>query len=65
MEGWRQKRLQLFAGMLAGAGVRELARQTRITPRAVNKNIRAADLDEWRCIVNEISRLLNEEIKAR
>lgn len=65
MEGWRQKRLQLFAGMLAGAGVRELARQTRITPRAVNKNIRAADLDEWRSIVNEISRLLNEEIKAR
>jgi len=65
MEGWRQKRLQLFAGMLAGAGVRELARQTRITSRAVNKNIRAADLDEWRSIVNEISRLLNEEIKAR
>ncbi|MEO6994191.1 MAG: SatD family protein [Lacunisphaera sp.] len=65
MEGWRQKRLQLFAGMLAGMGVRELAKQTRITPRAVNKNIRAADLDEWRRIVDEISRLLNEEIKAR
>ncbi|HEY4247908.1 MAG TPA: SatD family protein [Lacunisphaera sp.] len=65
MEGWRQKRLQLFAGMLASAGVRDLARQTRITPRAVNKNIRAADLDEWRRIVDEISRLLNEEIKAR
>ncbi len=65
MEGWRQKRLQLFAGMLAGTGVGELARQTRITPRAVNKNIRAADLDEWRRIVDEISRLLNEEIKAR
>ena len=65
MEGWRQKRLQLFAGMLAGVDVRELARQTRITPRAVNKNIRAADLDEWRRIVDEISRLLNEEIKAR
>lgn len=65
MEGWRQKRLQLFAGMLAGAGVGDLARQTRITPRAVNKNIRAADLDEWRRIVDEISRLLNEEIKAR
>lgn len=65
MEGWRQKRLQLFAGLLAGVAVPDLARQTRITTRAVNKNIRAADLDEWKRIVDEISRLLNEELKAR
>jgi SatD family (SatD) len=65
IEGWRQKRLQLFAGMLAGTAVPELAKQTGITTRAVNKNIRAADLDEWKRIVDEISRLLNEEIKAR
>jgi hypothetical protein len=65
MEGWRQKRFQLFAGVLAGVGVPDLARQTGITPRAVNKNIRAADLDEWKRIVDEFSRLLNEEIKAR
>lgn len=65
IEGWRQKRLQLFAGVLSGASVVELAKQTGITTRAVNKNIRAADLDEWKRIVDEISRLLNEEIKAR
>jgi hypothetical protein len=65
IEGWRQKRLQLFAGLLAGTTVPELARQVGITTRAVNKNIRAADLDEWKRIVDEISRLLSEEIKAR
>ncbi len=65
MEGWRQTRLQLFAGMLVGTLVPELAKQTRITTRAVNKNIRAADLDEWKHIMDEISRLLSEEIKAR
>jgi len=64
-EGWRQKRLQVFAGLLEGATVAELARQTKISPRAVNKNLRAADLDEWKHIVDEISRLLNEELKSR
>lgn len=63
--GWRQTRLQLFAGLLAGSTVPDLARQTRITTRAVNKNIRAADLDEWRHIVDEISRLLGQELKVR
>jgi len=65
LDGWRPKRLQLFAGLLAGIPVPELARQTGITVRAVNKNIRAADLDEWKRIVDEISRLLNEELKVR
>lgn len=65
MVGWRQKRLQLFAGLLAGVAVPSLARQTEITIRAVNKNIRAADLDEWKRIVDEISRLMGEELKAR
>jgi hypothetical protein len=65
VEGWRQKRLQLFAGLLAGLPVSELARLTGITTRAVNKNIRAADLDEWKHIVDEISRLLSEEMKTR
>ena len=65
VEGWRQNRLQLFAGLLASAPVPDLARQTGITTRAVNKNIRAADLDEWKRIVDEISRLLSDEIKVR
>jgi hypothetical protein len=65
VEGWWPKRLELFAGLLAGGVVPELAQQTGITPRAVNKNIRAADLDEWKRILDEITRLLNEDLKSR
>lgn len=65
VEGWRPNRLALFAGLLAGDSVAELARRTDITPRAVNKNIQAADLDEWKRIIDEISRLLNQELKSR
>lgn len=65
MEGWRPNRLALLAGLLAGTPAAEQARQTGITPRAVNKNIRAADLDEWKHILDEITRLLNKELKSR
>lgn len=63
--GWRPNRLALFAGLLAGDPSADLARRTGITPRAVNKNIQAADLDEWKRILDEISRLLNRELKSR
>ena len=65
VEGWRENRLRLFARILAGEPAGEMARRTGITPRAVNKNIRAADLDEWERILDEITRLLNEELKSR
>jgi hypothetical protein len=65
VEGWRANRLELFARMLAGEPRGELAKRTGITHRAVNKNIRAADLDEWKTILDEISRLLDEELKPR
>lgn len=65
MAGWRPNRLKLFARLLAGEPTGELARRTGITPRAVNKNIRAADLDEWKRILDEITRLLNEALKSR
>ena len=65
MEGWRSNRLKLFARLLAGEPTGELAKRTGITPRAVNKNIRAADLDEWIRILDEVTRLLNEELKSR
>ncbi|MBL9216429.1 MAG: hypothetical protein JNG83_13210 [Opitutaceae bacterium] len=65
VEGWRPNRIGLFAGLLAARPVTELARGAGITPRAVNKNIRAADLDEWRRILDEIARLLNQELKPR
>ncbi|MFZ5494945.1 MAG: SatD family protein [Verrucomicrobiota bacterium] len=65
LAGWRENRLKLFARILAGEPAGELAKRTGITPRAVNKNIRAADLDEWKRILDEITRLLNEELKSR
>ncbi len=65
VEGWRPNRLKLFARLLAGESTAELAKRTGITTRAVNKNIYAADLDEWKRILDEITRLLNEELKSR
>jgi len=65
MEGWRPNRLKLFARLLAGESTADLAKRTGITTRAVNKNIYAADLDEWKLILDEITRLLNEELKSR
>lgn len=64
-EGWLPKRFEVFAGWLNGVSGPGLAKKTGITGRAVNKNIRAADLDEWKRILDEIARQLNEEIKAR
>lgn len=65
LAGWRPNRLKLFARLLAGDPVAELAKRTGITPRAVNKNIRAADLDVWRHILEEVARLLAEDLKPR
>lgn len=64
-ESWLPKRFEVFAGLLSGVSGPELARKTDITVRAVNKNIRAVDLDEWKRILDDIARQLNEEIKAR
>jgi hypothetical protein len=64
VEGWRQKRLQLFAAMLHGEETGQLSRQTGITSRAVNKNIRAADLDQWKLILDDVARGLNDAVKA-
>jgi hypothetical protein len=65
LTGWRVNRLKLFARMLAEEPVAELAKRTGITPRAVNKNIRAADLDVWKRILEEVARLLAEDLKPR
>jgi len=65
IEGWRPNRLKLFARLLSGESTAELAKRTGITTRAVNKNIYAADLDEWKRILDEITRLLSAELKSR
>ncbi len=65
LEGWKPKRLELFAGLLQGTLARELAGRTDITLRAVHKSIRAADLDEWKLILDQITLRLNHELKSR
>lgn len=65
MEAWRETRLRLFAGLLEGASPAALAKTAKITPRAVNKNIRAADLDEWTVILAEFSRALDQALKSK
>jgi hypothetical protein len=65
IEGWREKRLQLMAGLLDDSSSTELAKVAKITPRAVNKNIRAADLDEWKSILSEFSRALDDALKTK
>jgi hypothetical protein len=65
LEGWRETRLQLMLGLLEGANSAALATSAKITPRAVNKNIRAADLDEWKTILSELSRALDEALKTK
>lgn len=63
--GWLPARFEVLAGLMHGLSNAEIAKKADISPRAVNKNIRAADLDEWRRILDEIARQLNEQIKAR
>jgi hypothetical protein len=65
IEGWKPTRWQLFAGVLAGSPAATLAQQAGITARAVNKNIRAAELDEWQLILQNIERSLAGDLKAR
>lgn len=65
VEGWKPVRLQLFAGVLAGVPAATLAAQAGITARAVNKNIRAAELDEWQLILQNVERSLTADLKAR
>ncbi|HTL69400.1 MAG TPA: SatD family protein [Lacunisphaera sp.] len=65
VEGWKPTRLRLFAGLLVGRSVAELAAETGITTRAVNKNIRAAELDEWQMILQNIEHSLLPGPKSR
>lgn len=64
VEGWKPRRLRVFADLLAGKPVAETARQEDISPRAVYKNIRAAGLDEIRGLCDELARVLNAELKT-
>lgn len=65
VEGWKPRRLLLFAGLLEGHPASALAARVGISLRAVHKSIRGAELDEWRLILQNVERVLATELKSR
>jgi len=63
MDGWTRNRLRIMQGLLKGESVTALEKELRISNVAVYKNINAAALDELQGLCQEITRLLNHELK--
>lgn len=63
VRGWSRNRLRILEGLLAEKTVAELEKELRISKVAVYKNINAAALDEVRTLCEEVTRLLNRELK--
>lgn len=64
VEGWSRNRLLVLAGLLRGRSVREIERGLKISQVAVYKNIRAAALDEVVGLCQEITRSLEQALRA-
>ena len=63
MDGWSRNRLRIMQGLLKGESVAALEKELRISNVAVYKNINAAALDEVKGVCDEITRILNRELK--
>ena len=63
VDGWERNRLRIIRGLLRGATVTELEEELKISKVAVYKNINAAALDEVKGLCDEITRILNRELK--
>ncbi len=64
VSGWTKNRLYIAHGVLAGESIAEMEKALRISKVAVYKNINAAALDELRGLCQEVTRLLNHELKT-
>jgi hypothetical protein len=64
VEGWSRNRLLVLAGLLRGRSVREIERGLKISQVAIYKNIRAAALDEVVGLCQEITRSLEQALRA-
>jgi hypothetical protein len=64
VEGWSRNRLLIFAGLLRGASVREIEAGLKISRVAIYKNIRAAALDDVVGICHQLSRTLDQTLRA-
>ncbi|MBI2497629.1 MAG: hypothetical protein HYV75_06860 [Opitutae bacterium] len=62
--GWEGNRLRIIQGLLNGESVAVLEKELRISNVAVYKNINAAALDELQGLCEEMTRLLNDELKT-
>lgn len=62
--GWSRNRLRIMQGLLADETIADLEKELRISNVAVYKNINAAALDEVKGLCEEITRLLNQELKT-
>lgn len=63
VDGWERNRLRIMRGLLRGTSVSELEEELQISKVAVYKNINAAALDEVKGGCDEITRMLNRELK--
>ena len=63
VDGWERNRLRIMRGLLRGSSVSELEEELQISKVAVYKNINAAALDEMKGVCDEITRMLNRELK--
>lgn len=63
VDGWERNRLRIIRGLLRGATVTELEEELKISKVAVYKNINAAALEEVKGLCDEITRILNRELK--
>lgn len=64
VDGWTRNRLLIVAGLLRGSAPKEIEAGLSISRVAVYKNIRAAALDDVVGICHELSRVLDETLRA-
>ncbi len=60
---WEKNRLRILCGLLQGRSVAALERELQVSNVAVYKNIKAGALDELLGLCQEITRILNRELK--
>jgi hypothetical protein len=60
---WEKNRLRVLCGLLQKRSVAEIEEELKVSNVAVYKNINAGALDELMGLCNEITRLLNRELK--
>lgn len=62
--GWSSNRLHIMHGLLTGKTVAELEAELGVSNVAVYKNINVAALNEFKGLCDEVTRLLNDSLKA-